>query len=102
MPTLIHQRVRQAHEGSNPYIITRLPAGWVVAGDVQPIPGYCLLLPDPVAPDLNSLSEEQRTLYCRDMIRIGDALLKITDAYRINYETWGNLEPALHTHIVPR
>jgi diadenosine tetraphosphate (Ap4A) HIT family hydrolase len=35
-------------------------------------------------------------------VRIGDALLAATSAYRINYETWGNAEPALHTHIVPR
>ena len=34
--------------------------------------------------------------------RVGDALLKVTGAYRINYETWGNLDPAHHTHIVPR
>ncbi len=40
--------------------------------------------------------------YSLDMIRIGDALLKVTNAYRINYETWGNGEAALHTHIMPR
>ncbi len=33
---------------------------------------------------------------------IGDALLAVTGAYRINYETWGNSEAALHTHITPR
>ena len=26
----------------------------------------------------------------------------LTDAWRINYETLGNSEPALHTHIIPR
>ena len=41
-------------------------------------------------------------IYSRDMGRIGDALLRVTKAYRINYETWGNSEPALHTHIMPR
>ena len=33
---------------------------------------------------------------------VGDALLEITGAVRINYETLGNTEHALHTHIVPR
>jgi diadenosine tetraphosphate (Ap4A) HIT family hydrolase len=33
---------------------------------------------------------------------VGDALKAELGAYRINYETWGNLDPALHTHIVPR
>lgn len=61
-----------------------------------------LLLSNPVVTDLNSLNEFGRTQYSLDMIRVGDALLKITNAYRINYETWGNLERALHTHIMPR
>ena len=52
--------------------------------------------------DLNTLNEKERTQYCLDMVRIGDALLKVTDAYRINYETWGNSDAALHTHIMPR
>ena len=33
---------------------------------------------------------------------IGDALLEVTGATLINYETLGNTERALHTHIIPR
>ncbi len=33
---------------------------------------------------------------------VGDALLEITGAIRINYEILGNLAPALHLHIFPR
>lgn len=102
MSTIIHERVQLANLGKNPFAIIKLKSGWVVAGDVQPLEGYCLLLSDPVVPDLNSLDEIERSQYCLDMIRVGDALLKATNAYRINYETWGNLDPALHTHIVPR
>lgn len=102
MSTLIHKRVAMANAGDNPYVITKLKSGWAVIGDVQPLDGYCLLLADPVVPNLNALSESDRAQYCLDMARIGDALLKVTDAYRINYETWGNGEQALHTHIMPR
>ena len=98
----IAERVRLAGEGRNPNMIARLKSGWVVACDVQPLDGYCLLLADPVVKDLNSLDEGARAQYCLDMIRVGDAIMKCTDAYRINYETWGNLDPSLHTHIVPR
>jgi diadenosine tetraphosphate (Ap4A) HIT family hydrolase len=52
--------------------------------------------------DLNALNDARRAQYCLDMSYIGDALLEVCGAYRINYETWGNLDPALHTHIVPR
>ena len=36
------------------------------------------------------------------MATIGDALLEVTGAFRINYEILGNLSPALHAHILPR
>jgi diadenosine tetraphosphate (Ap4A) HIT family hydrolase len=102
MANLIAERVQMAREGSNPYVIRRMPSGWLVIGDVQPLPGYCLLLADPVVESLNSLDETGRAIYARDVARVGDALLAATDAFRINYETWGNSEPALHTHIMPR
>jgi diadenosine tetraphosphate (Ap4A) HIT family hydrolase len=102
MTTLIHQHVEAARAGSNPTVICRVPSGWVVMGDIQYLPGYCLLLPDPVVPDLNSLGGEHRTRFLQDMVIIGDALLQVIGAYRINYEILGNTEPALHAHIFPR
>jgi diadenosine tetraphosphate (Ap4A) HIT family hydrolase len=102
MPTLIHRRVESARQGTNPTVICRMPSGWVVLGDVQFLRGYSLLLPDPVVPDLNALSAKQRLDFLRDMAILGDALLEITGATRINYEILGNSEPALHAHVFPR
>ena len=102
MPTLIHRRVRAAHEGTNKYVICKMPSGWAVFGDQQFISGYSLLLSDPVVADLNELSGENRTQFLNDMTIIGDALLEATDAFRINYEILGNDDPALHAHIFPR
>jgi diadenosine tetraphosphate (Ap4A) HIT family hydrolase len=102
MSTIIHSRVALAEAGKHPSAIIRLKSGWVVMADTQPVEGYCLLLSNPVVEGLNALSESDRAQYCLDMIRVGDALLKIKGAARINYETWCNVDPALHTHIVPR
>ncbi|SKA38266.1 Diadenosine tetraphosphate (Ap4A) hydrolase [Enhydrobacter aerosaccus] len=99
---LIERRVAAARAGINPYVICRMTSGWLVIGDVQPLPGYCVLLADPVVESLNSLDVADRIQYSLDTIRVGDALLAATDAWRINYETLGNSEPALHTHIIPR
>ena len=99
---LIAERVASARAGTNPYVIARLRSGWVVIGDVQFLPGYCLLLADPVVPSLNDLSASARTQYLQDMVLVGDALLKATDSFRINYEILGNSEPELHAHIFPR
>ena len=49
----IAERVALARGGRNPYVIARLPSGWAVMGDVQFLPGYCLLLADPVVPSIN-------------------------------------------------
>lgn len=79
-----------------------MPSGWLVIGDVQPLDGYCLLLADPVVESLNVLNGAARARYTADMVRIGDALLAVTGACRVNYETLCNFEPSLHTHIIPR
>lgn len=102
MKTLIHQRVEQARSGQNPKVILRVPSGWAVMGDVQFLRGYCLLLPDPVVPDLNSMNLKERDVFLRDMTILGDAVTAVTGAIRINYEILGNSEPALHAHVFPR
>ena len=99
---LIERRVALARAGENPWVIGRLRSGWAVMGDVQFLPGYCLLLADPVVPNLNDLAIEARREFLQDMVSIGDALLEVTSAYRINYEILGNTEPELHAHVFPR
>ena len=79
-----------------------MPTGWAVMGDPQVLDGYCLLLPDPVVPHLNAMSSEAQAVFLADMARLGQAVLDVTDAVRINYAMFGNLEPALHAHVFPR
>ena len=100
--TVIHQWVVAAREGRDPRVITRLYSGWVLFGQQQFVRGYVLLLPDPVVPSLNALGAKERTQFLMDMTRVGDALLKVSGALRINYAMFGNAEPALHAHVVPR
>jgi len=94
--------VDAAREGRNPRVITRLYSGWAVFGERQFVRGYALLLPDPVVPSLNAVGAQERTAFLLDMARLGDALLKVTRAVRINYAIFGNVDPALHAHVVPR
>jgi len=83
-------------------VICRVPSGWIVIGDKQFLPGYSLLLADPVVPSINDLDGEARVQFLRDMVILGDALLEVTGALRINYEILGNSEAALHAHVLPR
>lgn len=100
--TAIHRQVEAARQGELERAIARMSSGWAVLGDPQITRGYCLLLPDPVVPDLNALTGEARQQFLHDMATLGDAVLAVTGAERINYEILGNVEPALHAHVIPR
>src|SRR5262245_26137503 len=100
--TAIHTRVLDARAGRDPSVIARLFSGWAVFGAQQFVRGYTLLLPDPVVPNLNALGARERIAFLSDMSRLGDALLKVTGAVRINYAIFGNQDPALHVHVIPR
>lgn len=98
----ISEQVAQIHAGQNDRLVCRVASGWVVMGEAQFLPGYCLLLPDPVVGSLNDLTGDARRDYLLDMARVGDAVLSVTGARRINYEMLGNVVPELHAHVFPR
>lgn len=100
--TAIHKDVEALKGGGDPRIIAKLPSGWAVMGREQLLVGYCLLLPDPVVADLNALTGELRNQFLSDMARLGDAVKAVTRCARVNYAIFGNLEPALHAHVIPR
>jgi diadenosine tetraphosphate (Ap4A) HIT family hydrolase len=102
MTTAIHRQVEACRNGVESAMIGRMTSGWAVMSRTQVLRGYCLLLPDPVVPDLNALTGEARSAFLHDMARLGDAVLAATQALRINYAIFGNLEPALHAHVFPR
>ena len=102
MDKSIPERIEAARNGTNPTLVCRVPSGWVVLCDTQFLRGYCILLADPVVPSLNDLDHEKRVEFASDMAIVGDALLEVTGAYRINYAIAGNTDPYLHAHIVPR
>jgi diadenosine tetraphosphate (Ap4A) HIT family hydrolase len=102
LSTAIHRRVADARAGRDQTVLGRCASGWAVFGHQQFVNGYLLLLPDPVVPDLNALTPEKRAQFLLDMSRLGDALMRTTSPVRINYAIFGNVEPALHAHVIPR
>jgi diadenosine tetraphosphate (Ap4A) HIT family hydrolase len=88
--------------GTHPSLIARMSSGWAVMGKSQFLHGYSLLLPDPVTAHLNAMAPNVRAQFLLDMANLGDAVLAATNALRINYSMFGNVEPALHAHVIPR
>lgn len=102
MSTALHHAVQQAQDGRNETAIARVPSGWVLMGDAQTLPGYCLLVADPVAGDLHELAPAARQQFLGDMALLGEALIRLPGAARVNYEILGNSTPALHAHLFAR
>ncbi len=96
------ERLEELRVGLNPRMVARLESGWVELASSQFRRGYCLLLADPVAASLNDATPEVQTAFLRDMARVGDAVRAATGAVRCNYSIYGNLDPFLHAHVVPR
>ncbi len=101
-PGTIHATIERCHAADYPGAVVKLRSGWVVMGERQVLTGYCLLLADPVVGHLNALTMDRRARFLSDMAAVGDALLAVTGALRINYAMFGNVDPALHAHIFPR
>jgi diadenosine tetraphosphate (Ap4A) HIT family hydrolase len=101
-------RVGSAQRGENPMLMAKVPSGYVVFGDSQILPGYCVLLSDVADADhLTDLSSEQRTQFLADMAMLGDAVFAVCGGRdpafrRLNYEILGNSLHSLHAHVHAR
>lgn len=101
-------RIGSALRGENPTVLARLPASFAVIGDVQWLPGYCVLLgDDPAVTRLTDLPRPRRLEFLGSMDRLGEAVERACGAAdpafrRINLEILGNTDDFLHAHIWPR
>jgi diadenosine tetraphosphate (Ap4A) HIT family hydrolase len=103
-----HDRVGSALAGTNPTVLRRMRAGFAVIGDVQHLPGYCVLITDdPDADQLTDLTPQRQLLFLEDMALLGHAVSTVArrrdPAFRrINLEIQGNTDAFLHAHVTPR
>lgn len=95
-------RIGSAERNENPTVLTKLKSGYVVFGDYQFLPGYCVLLGYPKAESLNDLPMKERMQFLQDMTLVGDAILQSCQPLRINYSILMNLDHYLHAHIEAR
>ncbi|MEU0882394.1 hypothetical protein ABZ345_27595 [Lentzea sp. NPDC005914] len=101
-------RIASSLRGLNPTVLRRLSAGFATIGDVQFLPGYCVLLVDtPNVERLTNLPRRRRTEFLADMELLGEAVERVcarrdTGFRRVNLEILGNTDPYLHAHVWPR
>lgn len=95
-------RLEAALKGENPTVVTRLESGFVVLGDSQMLPGYCVLLAHPMVESLEALPFQKRLTFLRDMTLLGQAIQDVYKANRINHGIFANYDPYLHAHVWAR
>lgn len=101
-------RVGSALRGENPSVLRRLPGGFAVMGDVQFLPGYCVLITDTPGTDrLTDLPRAERLTFLASMELLGEAVQTVCGRRdprfrRVNLEIQGNHDAFLHAHIWPR
>lgn len=82
--------------------------GFAVIGDVQFLPGYCVLLVGrPSVRRLSELPRPERLAFLGDMDLLGEAVERVCGRLdpgfrRVNLEILGNTDPYLHAHVWPR
>ena len=85
-----------------PRKLIKMKSGYALMGNIQFLPGYCILSADPEAKSLNDLNMHQRTDFLLDMSLLGDAIMAVCNPVRINYGILANSWPFLHAHLFPR
>jgi diadenosine tetraphosphate (Ap4A) HIT family hydrolase len=101
-------RIGSSLRGENPTVLRRLGAGFANIGDVQFLPGYCVLLVDtPEVQRLTDLPRDRRARFLADMDVLGEAVERVCGRRdpgfrRVNLEILGNTDPYLHAHVWPR
>lgn len=100
----ISRRVARIRAGEDPELLARTPSGWAILGKYQPeaLRGCCMLLPDPVVASPNDLAPAARARFFSDLVLLGDTVLEVTGAERVNYLVLCNQVPELHGHCIPR
>jgi diadenosine tetraphosphate (Ap4A) HIT family hydrolase len=103
-----HDRIGSAIAGENPTVIRSLPMSFAVMGDVQWLPGYCVLLVDrPGVSRLTDLPRAQRLQFLTSMDVLAEAVQNacrgvMSGFRRMNLDILGNTDDYLHAHVWPR
>jgi diadenosine tetraphosphate (Ap4A) HIT family hydrolase len=95
-------RIGSALRGENPMVVARMESGFAVMGDAQFLPGYCVLLAAPQVPRLEDMAHEARGRFLSDMGVLGEAISRVCAPRRMNYAIYGNGDPFVHAHLIPR
>jgi diadenosine tetraphosphate (Ap4A) HIT family hydrolase len=90
----------EASNGDPKIYESRTAVAFLVSRDIQR--GYAIVSCRKHVVEPFELPDDEAAAYWADVLRVGHAVHSLYRPKKLNYETWGNGQPHLHTHIVPR
>ena len=99
---LICDRVALAEAGENAHLIADLGHSVFVVGDHQWHRGYALVLLKAHVREPFELPGDVQSEHFSEVMRAAEALNQTFAPHKLNYACYGNAEPHVHWHLVPR
>ena len=99
---MICERVALANEGRNPHLVAEMEHSYFVVGDHQFHDGYALVLLKNHVREPFELSPDVQREHFREVMRAAQAIHDSFRPWKMNLSCYGNVEPHVHWHIVPR
>lgn len=87
---------------SRPYFVYEFETSYVELSKSQFWEGYCILFSKEDYHHLTDMPSAVREKYLMEMSILGEAMMEILGAARINYNILGNSHPIVHAHLFPR
>lgn len=83
-------------------VLAEFPESWVTAGEEAPLPGYACVVSKHHVVEPFHLSSDDSAAFWKDAMLAAQALDRLFDPAKMNYEIHGNTIPHLHLHLFPR
>src|SRR3954451_14607416 len=99
---LICERVVLAREGRNPHLVAEMEHSLFVVGDHPFHRGYAVVALKQHVREPYELSPDVQGEHFREVMRAAEALDRTFRPIKMNFSCYGNAEPHVHWHIVPR
>jgi diadenosine tetraphosphate (Ap4A) HIT family hydrolase len=98
----ICQKVGAARTGQLPFLIHEFEHSFLVVGDHQLFPGYCVLHTKEHAREPFDLPPATQATLFQELMTSAKAIHAEYQPWKINYGCYGNQVPHVHWHIFPR
>jgi diadenosine tetraphosphate (Ap4A) HIT family hydrolase len=84
------------------YIVTDLDISRLRLSMNQFVVGYCVLICKKHIQEPHHLPHREQNLFFNDLMRASQAIERVFNPIKMNFQILGNLVPHLHVHITPR